>query len=151
MVPKSRVPRLSALALSTALAASGILSACSSPDQQVTEDVYCADANGKVIDESYCDDGYRGPGFGFIWIGAFGLGRGLGYQLPVNQRTSVVPYNDPVARQRAGLPRTGRVTGSGGLGGTVTRPRSASGNPGGTKAGTSKGGGFGGSQGGAGS
>ena len=150
MVPTSRVPRLSALALSTALAASGILSACSAPDEPVTEDVYCADANGKVIDESYCDDGYRGPGFGFIWIGGFGLGRGLGYQLPINQRTSVVPYNDPVARERAGLPRTGRVTGSGGLGGTVTRPRSASGS-GGTKAGSSKGGGFGGSQGGAGS
>ncbi|MGI3779146.1 MAG: hypothetical protein ACRYG2_00065 [Janthinobacterium lividum] len=147
----SRVPRLSALALSTALAASGILSACSS-DQPVTEDVYCADANGKVIDESYCDDGYRGFGGGFIWIGGFGGGRGLGYQLPVNQRTSMVPYNDPVARQSAGLPRTGRVTGSGGLGGTVTRSRSASGTSGsGTRAGTSKGGGFGGSEGGAGS
>lgn len=151
MVPKSRVPRLTALALSTALAASGILTACSAQDEQVTEDVYCADANGKVIDESYCDDGYRGPGFGFIWIGAFGLGRGLGYQLPVNQRTSVVPYNDPVARERAGLPRTGRVTGSGGLGGSVTRSRSASGGSDGTRAGSSKGGGFGGSQGGAGS
>lgn len=156
MVPKSRVPRLSALALSTALAASGILSACSSTtDEPVTEDVYCADANGKVIDESRCDDnngGNGGFGGGFIWIGGFGLGRGLGYQLPVNQRTSLVPYNDPVARQNAGLPATGRVTGSGGLGGTVTRPRSAAGTSGsGTKAGSSKGGGFGGSQGGAGS
>ena len=150
-MPTSRTPRLSTLALSTALAASGILSACSS-GERVTEDVYCADANGKVIDEANCDDGYRGGFPGFIWIGGFGGGRGLGYQLPVNQRTSMVPYNDPVARQNAGLPRTGRVTGSGGLGSTVTRPRSASGTNGsGTKAGTSKGGGFGGSQGGAGS
>jgi hypothetical protein len=150
-VPTSRAPRLSALALSTALAATGILSACSSGDDRVTEDVYCADANGKVIDESYCDDGYRGGFPGFIWIGGFGGGRGLGYQLPIGQRTSMVPYNDPVARQNAGLPRTGRVTGSGGLGSTVTRSRSASGNPGGTKAGSSKGGGFGGTQGGTGS
>ena len=150
-MPTSRVPRLSALALSTALAASGILSACSS-DQQVTEDVYCADANGQVVDESRCDDGYRGGFPGFIWIGGFGGGRGLGYQLPVSQRTAMVPYNDPVARQNAGLPRTGRVTGSGGLGGTVTRSRSAGGSYGpGSKAGTSKGGGFGGSEGGTGS
>jgi hypothetical protein len=149
-VPTSRAPRLSALALSTALAATGILSACSSGDDRVTEDVYCADANGKVIDESYCDDGYRGGFPGFIWIGGFGGGRGLGYQLPIGQRTSMVPYNDPVARQNAGLPRTGRVTGSGGLGSTVTRSRSASGT-GGTKAGSSKGGGFGGTQGGTGS
>ena len=146
----SRAPRLSALALSTALAASGILTACSSGDDRVTEDVYCADANGKVIDESYCDDGYRGGFPGFIWIGGFGGGRGLGYQLPIGQRTSMVPYNDPVARQNAGLPRTGRVTGSGGLGGTVTRPRAGTAG-GGTKAGSSKGGGFGGSQGGSGS
>jgi len=151
-VPTSRAPRLSALALSTALAATGILSACSSGDDRVTEDVYCADANGKVIDESNCDDGYRGGFPGFIWIGGFGGGRGLGYQLPVGQRTSMVPYNDPVARQNAGLPRTGRVTGAGGLGSTVTRSRSMSGNPGtGTKAGSSKGGGFGGTQGGTGS
>lgn len=151
-MPMSRAPRLSALALSTALAASGILSACSSGDDRVTEDVYCADANGKVIDEANCDDGYRGGFPGFIWIGGFGGGRGLGYQLPVGQRTSMVPYNDPVARERAGLPRTGRVTGSGGLGGTVSRSRSASDTNGsGTKAGSSKGGGFGGSQGGAGS
>ena len=151
-MPTSRVPRLSALALSTALAASGILSACSSGDDRVNEDVYCADANGQVVDESRCDDGYRGGFPGFIWIGGFGGGRGLGYQLPVSQRTSMVPYNDPVARRAAGLPATGRVTGSGGLGGTVTRPRAGSGAPGsGTKAGSSKGGGFGGSQGGAGS
>jgi hypothetical protein len=149
-VPTSRAPRLSALALSTALAATGILSACSSGDDRVTEDVYCADANGKVIDESYCDDGYRGGFPGFIWIGGFGGGRGLGYQLPIGQRTSMVPYNDPVARQNAGLPPTGRVTGSGGFGSTVTRSRSASGT-GGTKAGSSKGGGFGGTQGGTGS
>ena len=66
-------------------------------------------------------------------VGGFGGGWGPGYRLPAGQRTASMPYNDTAARQRAGLPATGRVTGSGGLGGKVTKTRA------------SKGGGFGGS------
>ena len=157
----SRAPRtLAAFSLGLALA-SGPLAACGTPDpnEPVTEDVYCADENGKVIPESYCDDDYRGPGGGFIWIGGFGSGRAPGYVLPRDRMSDRVPYNDPVARQKAGLPAKGRVTGSGGLGGTVTRTRATAPNAGkgtgsGTKVGTgSKGGGFGsgGSKGGSGS
>ena len=100
-----------------------------------TEDVYCATEDGTVIDEENCDDTRpRAAGFvpGFIWIGGFGGGRQPGYRLSGGQH---FPYNDAAARERAGLPRTGKVTGSGGLGGKVTKTRS----------GTSKGGGFGGS------
>ncbi len=134
MVSRSRVPRSVGVGLATAFLASGVLTACSSEPETYTEDVYCATEDGTVIDEKYCDDPSTGGfGGGFIWIGAFGGGFGPGYRLPAGQRSASMPYNDTAARQRAGLPATGRVTGSGGLGGKVTKTR------------TSKGGGFGGS------
>lgn len=128
--PRSRIPRSLGVGLATAFLASGVVSACSAQPETTTEDVYCATEDGQVIDEKYCDDN-NGSGIrGFIWIGAFGGGRGLGSRLSGGQHFA---YNDAAARQAAGLPRTGRVTGSGGLGGKVTKPT------------TSKGGGFGGS------
>ena len=127
---RSRVPRSVGVGLATAFLASGVVTACSSDPEPQTDDVYCADENGTVIDEKYCDDDDSHFGGGFIWIGGFGGGRPLGYRLSGGQH---FPYNDGAARQRAGLPRTGKVTGTGGLGGKVTRP------------GSSKGGGFGGS------
>ncbi len=139
MVSRSRVPRSVGVGLATAFLASGVLSSCASAEPETTtEDVYCATEDGTIIDESNCDDTRAGGfGGGFIWIGAFGGGRGLGSRLSGGQHFA---YNDTAARQRVGLPATGRVTGSGGLGGKVT------------KTSTSKGGGFGGSsQGGSGS
>ncbi len=134
MVSRSRVPRSLGVGLATAFLASGVVTACASEQETYTEDVYCATEDGTVIDEKYCDDERSGGfGGGFIWIGGFGGGWGPGYRLPAGQRTASMPYNDAAARQRAGLPATGRVTGSGGLGGKVTKTRA------------SKGGGFGGS------
>ena len=134
MASRSRVPRSVGVGLATAFLASGVLTACASEQETYTEDVYCATEDGTIIDEKYCDDERAGGfGGGFIWIGAFGGGRGPGYRLPAGQRTASMPYNDTTARQRAGLPATGRVTGSGGLGGKVQKTRA------------SKGGGFGGS------
>lgn len=132
MVSRSRVPRSVGVGLATAFLASGVLTSCASQQQETsTEDVYCATEDGTVIDEKYCDDTRAGGfGGGFIWIGAFGGARGLGSRLSGGQHFS---YNDSAARQRAGLPATGRVTGSGGLGGKVTKTNA------------SKGGGFGGS------
>ena len=92
--------------------------------------MYCATEDGEVIDEKYCDDDNNNGIGGFIWIGSFGGGWGPGYRLSGGQH---FPYNDAAARERAGLPRTGKVTGPGGLGGKVTKTR------------TTKGGGFGGS------
>ncbi|WP_375432845.1 hypothetical protein [uncultured Friedmanniella sp.] len=131
MQRRSRVPRSVGVGLATAFLASGAVSACSSQQETYTEDVYCATEDGTVIDERNCDENHPGGfGGGFIWIGGFGGGRGLGYRLNGGQH---FPYNDTAARQQAGLPATGRVTGSGGLGGKVTKTSS------------SKGGGFGGS------
>lgn len=127
---RSRVPRSLGVGLATAFLASGVVSACSSGAETTTDDVYCATEDGQVIDERYCDDDSNNGIGGFIWIGSFGSNRGLGYRLSGGQH---FPYSDGAARERAGLPRTGSVTGSGGLGGKVTR------------AGSSKGGGFGGS------
>ena len=124
MASRSRVPRLVGVGLASAFLASGVVTACASEQETYTEDVYCATEDGTIIDEKYCDD-ERSGGFGGGW--------GPGYRLPVGQRTASMPYNDAAARQRAGLPATGRVTGSGGLGGKVTKTRA------------SKGGGFGGS------
>jgi hypothetical protein len=131
--PRSRIPRSLGISLATAFLASGVLTACGEEQETYTEDVYCATEDGEVIDEKYCDDDDRNGIGGFIWIGGFGGGWGPGYRLPVAQRTSSMPYNDAAARERAGLPRTGKVTGPGGLGGKVTKTR------------TTKGGGFGGS------
>jgi hypothetical protein len=134
MGARSRIPRSVGVGLATAFLASGAVTACSSEPETYTEDVYCATEDGTVIDEKYCDDRSTGGfGGGFIWIGGFGGGFGPGYRLPVGQRTASMPYNDSAARVRAGLPATGRVTGTGGLGGKVTKTT------------TSKGGGFGGS------
>lgn len=134
---KSRMPRCVSLGIATALVASGALTSCSSEPEQVTEQVYCTNEQGQVIDEDYCDDNESdGHGGGFIWIGGFGGGYRPGQYLPADRRTSSMRYNDTAARERAGLPRSGKVTGPGGLG-SVTR----------TKATTSKGGGFGGSKG----
>ena len=136
---RSRIPRSVGVSLATAFLASGVVTACSSPATETyTEDVYCANEEGEIIDERYCDDDDRSFVGGFIWIGGFGRGLPLGYRLSGGQH---FPYNDAAARERAGLPRTGKVTGPGGLGGTVTK----------TRAGTSKGGGFGGSRAGSGS
>lgn len=130
MVSRSRIPRSLGVGLATAFLASGVVSACGTDQETYTEDVYCATEDGTVIDEKYCDDNNGNGIGGFIWIGGFGGGWGPGYRLNGGQH---FPYNDGAARERAGLPRTGPVTGPGGLGGKVTKTR------------TTKGGGFGGS------
>lgn len=142
----SRTPRqIFGLALATAVIASGVVGCSTGEPEQVTEDVYCATEDGTIIDEKYCDDGYSGSGGGFIWIGGFGGGYGPGYRLPANQRTGPpIRYNDSAARTQAGLPAKGRVTGTGGMGGKVTRPSSKGGGfGGGTRAGSGSGGGSG--------
>ena len=100
-------------------AATGYLAGCSvgGDDDQVA---YCTDENGEIVDDDYCDDGYRGPGAGlfFLYLGAFRPGLPVGTVLP-RGGTRINP-TDTVARSRAGLPSTGKVSGgqriSGGLG-----------------------------------
>ena len=100
-------------------AATGFMAGCSvgGDEDQVA---YCTDEDGKVVDDEFCDDGYNGPGAGFffLYLGGFRSGLPVGTVLP-SGGTRISP-NDTAARQRAGLPSTGRVSAgtrvSGGIG-----------------------------------
>jgi hypothetical protein len=88
------------------LLAAGGAAAC---DSYHREGFYCADGNGVIVDESYCDSGYHGGVVPFfIWHSpSYRAGYPIGYRLPAGG--SRFPYNDTAARQRFGLPTTGRI------------------------------------------
>ncbi|GAB1642841.1 hypothetical protein [Krasilnikovia sp. MM14-A1259] len=91
------------------LAAGGV-AACDSGDDYHDEGFYCADANGVVVDEDYCDDdNHYHPGAGFfIWHSAgYRSGYPVGYRLPAGG--TKFAYNDASARRAYGLPSTGRI------------------------------------------
>jgi hypothetical protein len=89
-------------------AATGFMAGCAvgGEEEQVA---YCVDEDGEIVDDEYCDDGYRGPGAGlfFLYLGSFRSGLPIGTVLP--QGGTRVDPRDPTARERAGLPRTGAV------------------------------------------
>ena len=92
------------------LLAAGGTAACDNDDDDAT--FYCADANGQVVDEDYCDDddSYH-PGFGgfFIWYSSgYRTGYPVGYRLPSGGNRFA--YNDVASRTRFGLPATGRIS-----------------------------------------
>jgi hypothetical protein len=91
-----------------ATAATGFLAACGT-DEDREQVAYCTNEDGEIVDDEFCDDGYRGPGAGlfFLYLGGFRPGLPLGTVLP-RGGTRVDP-RDTAARQRAGLPSSGRV------------------------------------------
>jgi hypothetical protein len=102
-----------------ATAASGFLSACGTDDDDEEEQVaYCTNEDGEIVDDDFCDDGYRGGGLFFLYLGAFSRGLPVGTVLP-GGGTRIDP-RDTTARRNAGLPASGKVTGgtrvSGGIG-----------------------------------
>ena len=119
-----------------ATAASGFTAGCSVNTEE-EQTAYCVDEDGEIVDEEYCDDDYRGPGAGFffLYLGGFRPGLPVGTVLP-GGGTRINP-TDTAARQRAGLPPTGRVAGgtrvTGGIGSGVggsdtdSRPRTGAG------------------------
>ena len=117
--------RVRAALTTTALAtaATGFLAGCGAGGEDDEQVAYCTDENGEIVDDDYCDDSYRGPGAGlfFLYLGGFRSGLPVGTQLPPGG-TRIDP-GDSQARQRAGLPSTGKVTGgtriSGGIGSGV--------------------------------
>jgi len=98
-------------------AATGFMAGCG-VGQDEDQVAYCTDEDGNIVDDSYCDDGYNGPGLFFLYLGGFRPGLPIGSRLPAGG-TRINP-RDTVARSNAGLPRTGKVTGgtrvSGGIG-----------------------------------
>ncbi|MGY1688565.1 hypothetical protein [Geodermatophilus sp. SYSU D01105] len=103
-----------------ATAATGFLAGCGTDDDEQEQVAYCTNEDGEIVDDDFCDDGYRGPGAGlfFLYLGGFRPGLPLGTVLPAGG-TRINPA-DTAARQRAGLPATGKVTGgtrvTGGIG-----------------------------------
>ncbi|GAA3180173.1 hypothetical protein GCM10010531_37810 [Blastococcus jejuensis] len=105
-----------------ATAATGFMAGCGAGEDEGEEQVaYCTDADGNIVDDDYCDDSYNGGGLFFLYIGGFRSGLPVGSRLP-SGGTRIDP-RDSAARQRAGLPASGKVTGgtrvSGGIGSGV--------------------------------
>jgi hypothetical protein len=101
-----------------ATAATGFLAGCGT-DEEEEQVAYCTNEDGEIVDDDYCDDGYRGGGgLFFLYLGAFRPGLPVGTVLP-SGGTRINP-TDTAARQRYGLPGTGKVTGgqrvTGGIG-----------------------------------
>ncbi|PRY51191.1 hypothetical protein LY71_102256 [Geodermatophilus tzadiensis] len=101
-----------------ATAATGFLAGCGTEDEE-EQVAYCTNEDGEIVDDDYCDDDYRGGGgLFFLYLGAFRPGLPVGTVLPAGG-TRVNPA-DTAARQRYGLPGTGKVTGgqrvTGGIG-----------------------------------
>ena len=97
------------------LLAAGGVAACDN-DNETQEGFYCADANGTVVDEDYCDDDDNNNSGGvgiaplfFIWhSSSYRSGYPVGYRLPPGG--SRFAYNDRAARSSFGLPSTGRIS-----------------------------------------
>ena len=104
-----------------ATAATGFTAGCAMDTEE--QRAYCVDEDGEIVDDDYCDDDYRGPGAGlfFLYLGGFRSGLPTGTVLPPGG-TRIDP-RDSAARERAGLPGSGRVSGgtrvSGGSGSGV--------------------------------
>ncbi len=109
-----------------ATAATGFMAGCGvgGGDEEEEQVAYCTDENGEIVDEDLCDDdrvGGGGGGLFFLYLGAFRPGLPVGTVLP-SGGTRINP-TDTAARQRAGLPATGKVSAgqrvSGGIGSGV--------------------------------
>ena len=103
-----------ALTTSFLLLAAGGTAACDDSSEQ-DETFYCATEDGTVVDEDYCDDdANRGGGVGFVPLfflwhsSSYRPGYAVGSKLPGGGNKFA--YNDRAARQRFGLPSTGRVS-----------------------------------------
>jgi hypothetical protein len=111
-VTRRMTSRSVALTSTFLLLAAGGVAACDNDTQD--EAFYCADENGTVVDEDYCDDNDGGGGVGilplfFIWhSSSYRPGYAVGSKLPPGG--SRFAYNDRAARQRFGLPSSGRIS-----------------------------------------
>jgi hypothetical protein len=92
------------------LLAAGGAAACDN-NRYHNEGFYCADANGVIVDENYCDaNHYYGGGVVpyYIWHSSgYRTGYPIGSRLPTGG--SRFAYNDQTSRKSFGLPATGRI------------------------------------------
>jgi hypothetical protein len=99
-------------------AATGFLAGCGAGEDEQEQVAYCTNEDGEIVDDDFCDDSYNGGGLFFLYLGGFRPGLPVGSRLPPGG-TRIDP-KDTTARQRAGLPASGKVSGgtrvSGGIG-----------------------------------
>ena len=107
-------------------AATGFMAGCGvgGGEEEEEQVAYCTDENGEIVDDDYCDDSYSGAGRGLL----LPLPRRLPARACRSARccprggTRISP-TDTAARQRAGLPASGKVSAgtrvSGGIGSGV--------------------------------
>src|ERR1700733_13504560 len=89
------------------LLAAGGTAACDN-NRYHNEGFYCADANGRIVNESYCASGYYGGTPYYIWHSpGYRSGYSIGSLLPPGG--SRFAYNDQASRRSFGLPTTGRI------------------------------------------
>lgn len=83
-----------------------------------TEDVYytCVDENGNVVDQDYCDNDNDHGGGGYYFFSSNTYYH-PGTRAPSGWQSSRFRPNDTAARQRIGLPPTGKVPGKVTVGG----------------------------------
>lgn len=92
------------------LLAAGGAAACDSGNKYHDEGFYCADANGVIVDEDYCDDNrsYHSGGGYYIWHSpSYRSGYPVGSKLPTGG--SKFAYNDAASRSKFGLPSSGKI------------------------------------------
>jgi hypothetical protein len=95
--------------------AAGGAAACDNGNQYHDEGFYCADANGVIVDEDYCDDNHPNNYYGgggiypyYIWHSSgYRSGYPIGTRLPSGG--SKFAYNDKAARSSFGLPSSGKI------------------------------------------
>lgn len=143
MTTRSRPPVRLARAGGTATAAmlAMAMSGCSSDAPDAPDEIaYCVNAANEIVDEDLCDtDGDGGGG------GLFFINHSSSHQSGLRPGTklsggTVFPYNDSAAREKLGLPRSGKI-GAGGAGGTKISGSKIGGGGGGLFGGSGRGGG----------
>ena len=110
MMNRRMTSRSVTLTSSFLMLAAGGVAACDSGNRYHDEGFYCADGNGRIVDEDFCDDGryYSGSHPYYIYHSpSYGRGLAVGSLLPAGG--SRFAYNDKSARSSFGLPSTGKI------------------------------------------
>lgn len=102
-----------AITAASFVAAMSFTAACDSDDPNEDGHFYCADSQGNVVDEDYCDDSSTNynSGMFFFYMGSSVHG---GHSYPVGSRLPAkaqkFSVTDKASRSRFGLPSSGRVS-----------------------------------------
>lgn len=92
------------LTLAALATTAGLTAACEGTrDTPKERQVYCGDEQGVIVDEDRCEDS---SGRYFLYAAAYGRGLRPGHKLTGGTK---IPWGDAAARERYGLPPTGKV------------------------------------------